>query len=297
MRSQTADLGGPVHYVEFGGEGSPIVLVHGLGGSHVNWAAVGERFTSHGRVLALDLVGFGRTPPEGRSAGVDSNSQLLERFLREVVGAPAVLMGNSMGGFLSLRAAARTPELVRALVLVNPAQPHVKGVQRDPEVVRRFAIAAIPLLGEFLATRKARQLGARGLTEDLLKLCCRDMGTVSNELLEAHVALSTERLASMPWSTAAYLEAARSLLRALRRPEDFARDAMAVRCPTMLVHGVHDRLVRFAYSEALAKLRPDWRFEVFPDAGHVPMMEDPEGFTSRVGTWLEGLGQERRAAG
>jgi glycerol-3-phosphate dehydrogenase len=271
--------------------------VHGLGGNHVNWAAVGERFTSHGRVLALDLVGFGRTPPAGRSAGVDSNGELLERFLREVVGAPAVLMGNSMGGFLSLRAAARTPERVRALVLVNPAQPHVKGVARDPEVVRRFAMAAVPLLGEFLAARKARRLGARGLTEDLLRLCCRDTGTVPKELVEAHVALSTERLASMPWSSAAYLEGARTLLRALRRPEAFARDVKAVRCPTMLVHGVHDRLVRFACSEALAKLRPDWRFEVFPDAGHVPMMEDPEGFTARVGTWLEGLGQERRAAG
>ncbi|HZI12648.1 MAG TPA: alpha/beta hydrolase [Myxococcus sp.] len=297
MRSQTVDLGGPVHYVEFGGEGPPIVLVHGLGGSHVNWAAVGERFTPYGRVLAVDLVGFGRTPPVGRSAGVEVNDQLLERFLREVAGAPAVLMGNSMGGFLSLRAAARTPERVRALVLVNPAQPHVKGVARDPEVVRRFTLAAVPLLGEFLAARKARQLGARGLTEDLLKLCCRDTGTVSKELVEAHVALSTERLATMPWSSAAYLEAARSLLRALRRSEDFARDAKAVRCPTMLVHGVHDRLVRFGCSEALAKLRPDWRFEVFSDAGHVPMMEDPEGFTSRVGTWLQELSQARRVAG
>lgn len=297
MRSQTVDLGGPVHYVEFGGQGAPLVLVHGLGGSHVNWAGVGARLTPHGRVLALDLSGFGRTPPAGRGASVDANGALLERFLREVVGAPAVLMGNSMGGFLSLRTAARAPELVRALVLVNPAQPHVKGVARDPEVVRRFAIASIPLLGEFLSARKAKRLGARGLTEDLLNLCCRDTATVAPELLEAHVALSSERLASMPWSSAAYLEAARSLLGALRRTGDYARDVKAVRCPTMLVHGVHDRLVRFAYSEALAKLRPDWRFEVFPDAGHVPMMEDPEGFTARVGAWLNGLGQAPRAVG
>lgn len=297
MRSQTVDLGGPVHYVEFGGEGPPLVLVHGLGGSHVNWAGVGARLTTHGRVLALDLAGFGRTPLAGRSASVDANGKLLERFLREVVKQPAVLMGNSMGGFLSLRTAARAPELVRALVLVNPAQPHVKGVQRDAEIVRRFAIASIPLLGEFLTARKAKQLGARGLVEDLLKLCCRDTGTVSRELVEAHVALSTERLTSMPWGSAAYLEAARSLLGALRRTGEFAQDVKAVRCPTMLVHGVHDRLVRFGYSEALAKLRPDWRFEVFSDAGHVPMMEDPEGFTTRVGTWLEGPGQAPRAVG
>ncbi|MCY1023445.1 alpha/beta fold hydrolase [Pyxidicoccus sp. MSG2] len=297
MRSKTVDLGGPVHYVEFGGEGAPLVLVHGLGGSHVNWTGVGARLARHGRVLALDLSGFGRTPPAARGAGVEANERLLERFLRDVVGAPAVLMGNSMGGFLSLRTAARAPELMRALVLVNPAQPHVKGVARDPEVVRRFAIASIPLLGEFLAARKAKQLGARRLTEDMLELCCRDTGTVATELVEAHVSLSTERLASMPWSSAAYLEAARTLMGALRRTEDFARHVKGVRCPTMLVHGVHDRLVRFAYSEALAKLRPDWRFEVFPDAGHVPMMEDPEGFTARVGAWLERVAPSPRAAG
>ncbi|NMO16924.1 alpha/beta hydrolase [Pyxidicoccus fallax] len=297
MQSHTANLGGPVHYVDHGGEGTPLVLVHGLGGSLLNWAAVGRRLTAHGRVLALDLAGFGRTPLAGRSASVDANGRLLERFLREVVGAPAVLMGNSMGGFLSLRVAARAPELARALVLVNPAQPHVKGVPLDPEVARRFAIAAVPGLGELMAAFNARRLGARRLTQDMLELCCKDTGTVPLEVVEAHVALTTERLATMPWGSAAYLEAARSLLRTLRRADGYHRDVKAVRCPTMLVHGVHDRLVRFACSEALARLRPDWRFEVFPDAGHVPQLEDPDGFCSRVGTWLDGLGQEQRSVG
>src|SRR5512133_1657597 len=98
MRHDTVDLDGPVHYVDFGGAGRPIVLVHGLGGSYCNWLAVGPRLTAHGRVLALDLVGHGLTRSLGRSARVSANRRLLGRFLAAVARAPAILFGNSMGG-------------------------------------------------------------------------------------------------------------------------------------------------------------------------------------------------------
>ena len=88
MRSLTADLDGPVHYVDFGGTGRPIVLVHGLGGSHLNWLPVGERLAAHGRVLAIDLAGHGRTPSLGRTATVGANTRLLGRFLAVVAGRP-----------------------------------------------------------------------------------------------------------------------------------------------------------------------------------------------------------------
>jgi pimeloyl-ACP methyl ester carboxylesterase len=100
MISRTVDLGGPLHYVDFGGEGPFIVLVHGLGGSHRNWISVGRELSKYGRVLAPDLVGFGRTPLAGRAADVTSNRRVLERFVDEIAGGRAVLFGNSMGGFL-----------------------------------------------------------------------------------------------------------------------------------------------------------------------------------------------------
>ena len=62
MRSRTVDLGGPVHFADFGGSGPTMVLVHGLGGSHLNWLAVGPALAARARVLAPDLAGFGRTP-------------------------------------------------------------------------------------------------------------------------------------------------------------------------------------------------------------------------------------------
>ncbi|TMB23462.1 MAG: alpha/beta fold hydrolase [Deltaproteobacteria bacterium] len=106
MRSYTIDLDGPIHYADFGGTGPTLVLVHGLGGSYVNWLAVAPALARSGRVLALALAGFGRTPLGERSAGVHANRVLLDRFLETVAPGPAILVGNSMGGLVAMMEAA-----------------------------------------------------------------------------------------------------------------------------------------------------------------------------------------------
>src|SRR5882762_4121025 len=136
MQHRTVDLDGQVHYADFGGEGRPIVLVHGLGGSHVNWLAVAPGLAAHGHVVALDLAGHGRTRSMGRTAKVGDNRRLLGRFLDAVAREPAVLIGNSMGGYLALAEAAEEPAKVASLVLVNAAVPMAPGARVDP---RTFA--------------------------------------------------------------------------------------------------------------------------------------------------------------
>src|SRR5262245_37901786 len=129
MQSRTLELDGPVHYIDHGGPhgecGSRMVLVHGLGGSHVNWAGVGHLLARTHRVVAVDLPGFGRTPLAGRTSAVDANADLLARFVRALGDEPATLVGNSMGGMLAMICAARHPSVVRALVLVNAAHAPV----------------------------------------------------------------------------------------------------------------------------------------------------------------------------
>ena len=80
--SMELDINGPVHVVDHGGEGRPILLVHGLGGSHVNWSAVAQPLTEFGSVRAIDLIGFGRTPLAGRSSAVESQCDLVVAYLR-----------------------------------------------------------------------------------------------------------------------------------------------------------------------------------------------------------------------
>src|SRR5258708_4695866 len=109
-----ADVDGPVHYLDFGGPArAPMILcVHGLGGSAVNWSALAPLLTASYRVLAPDLAGHGLTRSGGRGTDVTANRDLLDRFIRSKSARPVILMGNSMGGMISLLGAADSPCLV-----------------------------------------------------------------------------------------------------------------------------------------------------------------------------------------
>ena len=293
MHSRFIDLDGPVHVADFGGRGTPIVLVHGLGGSHVNWMAVGERLAERGRVLAPDLVGFGRTPLAGRSSDVGANRALLDRFLDASCNEPAVLVGNSMGGLIALMEASLRPDKVAALVLVGPAQPRPLLAAADWLVVATFAAYAMPMVGETFVRWRTRLLGPEGMVRQTLALCCVDANRVPPEVFAAHVALAKERAAAMPWAAEAFLGAARSVVARTIRPGWFSELVRAVKAPTLLLQGDADRLVPLAASRALAESRPDWRLEVLPGIGHVPQLEAPDRFVELVGAWLD----EMRAPG
>jgi pimeloyl-ACP methyl ester carboxylesterase len=292
MKSQTVDLDGPVHYVDFGGSGRPIVLVHGLGGSHLNWLPVGRRLTAHGRVLALDLAGHGRTPSAGRTAHVAANRRLLGRFLETVAKAPAVLMGNSMGGYLSMAEAAAEPDKVAALVLVAPAVPNTKPLSWHPVVLALFAGYAMPGIGGALMKWRYRR-GPERLVRDTLKLCCVDASLVPSDAVHAHVELARERLGRGNIGRD-FLTAQRSLMAALLRPARFYEMVARVRAPALLVQGGKDRLVRVAAARVLAEARPDWRFEMLEGVGHVPQLESPDRFLAAVEPWLVDLRPVRR---
>lgn len=284
-QSSTIDLDGPVHVADFGGSGPTIVCVHGLGGSHLNWLAVAPALTRRAHVLAPDLAGFGRTPTAGRPTTVQANRGLLDRFIREVVGGPVILMGNSMGGMISILQAAQEPETVAGLVLVAPSVPRVPGSRIDPLVARNFATYAIPGLGErFVARRKAR-LGPEGLLAETMRICCADPSRVPPDVMAAALAFARERFV-MPYADAAFLQASRSLVGVLAR-RGYLDKIRSVTAPTLVVQGALDRLVPIASVRRIAGLRPEWKLEVFEGVGHVPQLEASERFVQTVERWLE----------
>jgi pimeloyl-ACP methyl ester carboxylesterase len=286
VKSLTVDLDGPVHYADYGGRGRPLVMVHGFAGSHLNWMAVAPRLAAGHRVLAPDLAGFGRTPLAGRRASVPANRLLLDRFLHEVIGTPATLVGNSMGGLISLRQAAEAPETVAALVLVDPAAPRPRAGQVDAVVWGFFAGLMVPGLSEALVRLSLRRQDAASLVAQTLALTCADPSRVAPEVVEAHVRLAREGLAA-PQVERALAMAARSLIAILSRRRAFRRVVARVAAPTLVVHGSVDRVVPLAASQALLRQRPDWKLVVLPGIGHVPMLEDPAGFLGAVQPWLD----------
>jgi pimeloyl-ACP methyl ester carboxylesterase len=294
-QSRTVDLGGPVHYVDFGGpEGAPtVVLVHGLGGSHLNWDLFAPLLRPHARVLALDLPGFGRSEPGDRRTTVNDNVRVLDRFLTEVAGAPVVLVGNSMGGMISILETAAAPWNVDGLVLLDAAVP---GPRRalDPLVAATFAVYAIPLLGErFLALRRKRSTPLRQV-RDMLRLCGVDPDALPAETIDRSLGLIQQRQ-DVAGMDRAFLAAARSLLRLLASPRSYRTAMASIRVPVFLVQGDSDRLVPVAAARDIARRHPEWRYLELPGVGHVPQLQVPELLATEMLSWLDATAEARAA--
>jgi len=281
------DLGVPVHYVDHGGpaEGPLLVLVHGLGGSSVNWAALAPLLAGTCRALALDLPGFGLTKAGRQPTTVNANQDVLDRFLGEVAGGPAILVGNSMGAMIAILQAARHPETTAALVLVDPALPAHAGSPRAPLVTASFGMYAVPYLGRAMLRARRRARSPEQLAMDVLRLCCVDPGRVPADVIEAHLEMARVRSGYADLDEQ-FLGAARSLMGMLARRSRYLASMKAIQVPVLLLHGEKDRLVAIGAARAAAEANPSWRFEVAPDVGHVPQLEAPAWTAGHILAWL-----------
>lgn len=288
--SRYADLGSPVHYVEWEGPATrTFVLVHGLGGSHLQWALVGPELARSGRVLAVDLAGFGRTLRSGRSCKLTANRALLSHFIEEVAGGgPVVLGGHSMGGGIAMMQAAVEPASVEGLVLTSSVYPWAKGGRPSPVVIGGFALYRAPGVGEWVMRQRVSRLGAERVVRLGFRLNMVDPSRVPEWLLRRHVELLLERLDD-PDGGAAFLEAARSLLRLGQNVERGRALLEDVKCPVLAIHGRQDRFVPAAFAWAATEAHPDWTIRVFPGVGHLPQIEAPERWLSVVTEWASAL--------
>jgi pimeloyl-ACP methyl ester carboxylesterase len=285
LRHKTVDLDGPVNYLDFGGDGGPpLLMVHGLGGNALNWMSVGPLLAGTHHALAVDLAGFGRTPLFKRSATVGANAGLVHAFIEQVIGRPVVLMGNSMGGHISILEAADHPSSVNAMILVDPAIPRVLLRRPEPAMLGAMAALSIPGLGENLLDRRVRELGPEKLVGQALALVCADASRVDPDVVDAHVRLTRERSNLGRQNARAFLQASRSIGLRMADPRFWIRVAR-VKAPTLLIHGELDWIIPVAAARELARRRPDWTLEVFDGIGHVPMMENPERFMRVVNGW------------
>ncbi|MCY7340562.1 MAG: alpha/beta hydrolase [Pseudonocardia sp.] len=283
------DLGGPVHYVDFGGrpDGPTFVLVHGLGGSHLNWELFAPLLTPTGRVLAVDLPGFGLSEPGERPATVPANVLVLEAFVRRVADGPVVLIGNSMGGMISILLTGRTPDLIGGLVLIDAALPLPLPASspRDAVASGAFLTYALPGVGERLMRGRRRRVGPRALVHTMLRLCGVDPGALPPELVARSVTL-VERRADVAGMDRAFLSAARSLAWVLTFARSYRTTMSSITAPVLLVHGEQDRLVPVAAARDAARRNPTWRYVELPGVGHVPQLQVPDRLAGIVADWL-----------
>lgn len=293
-----ADLDGPVHYLDFGGpQGAPVILaVHGLGGNAVNWAAMAPLLAKRYRVMAVDLGGFGHTEAGSRGSSVTANQRLVDAFISQVIGEPAILMGNSMGGMISLMQAAENPSSVRALILVDAALPLVVA-RPDPLVTGMFAVYAVPGIGSMLMRARRRIApSAEVAVDQVLSLCTVDKSRVPAEVRELHVKVAEHRMSYLE-ADVGFLEAARSLITIEARRGAYKKRLHAIGVPVLMIHGEKDRLIPVAAARAAARAHPTWTLVTMPDIGHVPMLEAAEKTHFIIEDWLDNEGRTATASG
>jgi pimeloyl-ACP methyl ester carboxylesterase len=281
--------------VDFGGSGPSIVLIHGLGGSTTNWSAVGPGLGDIGAVRAIDLPGFGLSPPRA-DYRLDTHRDSVIAYL-ETLEEPSTLIGNSTGGLLAELIAAHRPDLVDRLVLVCPATPPIVPDPRlDWPTALRLAIQATPGLGEAYGRHFVRSNTPEELVRKSLAMITHKPGRVPMSLIEESREMARIRK-SLPWAEHATARTATSIARLYSRRPDFVTMILSIEAPTLVVQGMSDHIVSPTSVEWLCTLRPDWDLVQLDDTGHTPQMDAPQRFLKVARDWLAPAEQKAAGAG
>lgn len=265
------------------------VYVHGLGGSATNWTDLGRLLAPHAYGHALDLPGFGFSEPlDGFSFSLTAHADAVVDYLTAHAdgdGAPVHLVGNSMGGAVSMLVAARRPELVRTLTLISPAVPDLRPDPRrlsDP----RLALAYLPMVGR-RARKALAAMTPQQRAEQVIRLCFADPASFPAHRYEEIVEEHSTR-AAYAWAEEAMARSTMEIFRAwfTRGSESLWSLARTITTPSLVVWGTQDRVISVRRAPRTARLLPRGRLLVLPRTGHVAQMERPTTVAKAVlGLW------------
>jgi pimeloyl-ACP methyl ester carboxylesterase len=278
------------------------LYVHGLGGASTNWTDLAALLAVRFDGWAVDLPGFGHSRPPRRArysirGHVRAVVDVLEHVRDEPgegAGRPVHLVGNSLGGLVSVLVASRRPDLVASLTLISPAMP----VYRVPTPFSRALLLLLVPGVPSLASRRIGTVTPEESVRAMVRMCFGEPSRVPPERLEQAVQEMRER-AEQPWADRALVGSMRGLLTSYLKvgAANAWRAARSLPVPTLVIWGARDRLVDPALAPRLAAVVPDSRLLVIDGVGHVAMLEAPETTARAVLGMAESLeGRTRDAA-
>ncbi len=249
------ELNGVRHHYTSVGEGPPIVLVHGLGGSLHAWHGIAANLSLHHNVVALDLRGHGRSDTGKGTFSVKAWAQDVEALIAALELPPVTLVGHSMGTLVAQHLAAHNPEAVDNLVLLGGISyfepPAKEAYTKRADIAEADGMDALVddwLQGALAPRTHAKLPQLSGLLRDVF-------------------------LRNDPHQ---YAKACRAMAKspALKRE--------GIGQPTLLMVGDHDRSTPIAMTEELHREIPVSRVKVIPAASHWAHLEQPDVIATNV---------------
>ncbi len=248
-----------MHYLDVG-SGPPVLLLHAFPLSAGMWHPQIDALADRWRVIAPDL-----TPEQAQEPSVDAMADDVAELLKQLGIDQAVVVGLSMGGYVTLAFLRRHRPLVRAIVLAD-----TRAGADTPEVRERRISQQDQVRGEGMAGLIDTMLGS--LLSETTREQRPDVVAWARQLMEGVTP-----------------EHAIAALEAMKRRPDSTADLAGVNVPVLVLVGENDGPSPPSVAEDMARQLPDARLAVIPRSGHLSNLEDPETFNQELRSFLDRL--------
>jgi pimeloyl-ACP methyl ester carboxylesterase len=274
MQIKTTTVHGrSVSYVE-AGEGSVLLLIHGIAGNCENWREVVEPLARHHTVIAPDLPGHGASQAGAGDYSIGALASGLRDLLIALGHERATVVGHSLGGGVAMQFAYQYPEMIERLVLVSSG-----GL--GPEVSPVLRAAALPGADLFISvTAGAGQKVGSAVGRGLAAIGLRPNADIA-EVARGYASLDDAD------RRAAFLDTLRAVVGTRGQRVDASdRLYLAEAVPVLIVWGARDSIIPVRHGEDAVRAIPGSRLEVFEDVGHLPQIEAPGRFIAVLERFL-----------
>jgi pimeloyl-ACP methyl ester carboxylesterase len=255
-----------LHYIE-AGAGPPLLLIHGLFDSLRTWEKLIPLLSPHFKIYAIDLPGFGKSVlPDRWRKSISGMIESVLGFLDERSIPTVSLVGNSMGGSLSLGIAGRYPDRVKELVLINPY-----GLPTLPVAAEAAGKLISGTLLPYLLRKEALKRGAKMIFGRSLY----DQGLVTDALIDQVI---------LPFSSLQQRKNLFRFLKGISADEIRNIDALLpeIKQPVLILWGENDRWLPEAHLARLQQRLPRTKTVKISHCGHLPQMDEPKEVSAAI---------------
>lgn len=264
-----------LHYLEMG-EGQPLILLHGLGGSHHDWSENLPAFAEDYKVYVIDIPGFGSSPPPPIASIINQDTtyftQLIDDFRKFIGHQQITIVGHSMGGGFALHYAHAYPQHIKGLILANSAS-----IAKDVTwIIRLLAIPFIYNLSTNLLSQKSVDI--------IWQQFFYDKSFFDSERSQ----ITFKWISKLP--SQIFLKEFQKMVATLSGQNHVLGEKITeIECPILLFWGDKDNVIPVKHTSIAKSFNANIEVHIFKDCGHIPIIEKSEEFNQRSLNFLKSL--------